>query len=479
MQLTDLKVLSENEILAIHKNSLVILESIGLRVESEKILDLLQENGCQVDFKNKRVRFPANIVEKCLLTVPKQIPIYQRDGNLAFILGDGGQYCVSGHNAVFVLEDETGKRRDSTVKDVENFAILSDKLSEVDMVGVPVMPQDVTPQTTLLYAIQTILENSLKPIFFSSESEMINQAVIDMGKVVTGKENLNGCSPIISQLSTTSPLYWEKGAAEALYIVSQEGIPLDLLPQPIAGVTAPYTLAGLLTVHNTEVLSGIVISQLIRPGTPIIYGAAWTTYEMKQANVLIGRPESSLLRVAGAQMAHYYNIPSHTTAPDNDANLLDEQAAWEKMLSTLAGIIGTNDMIVNLGMFGTGMTISLEQLIMDNEMCRIAKRFRRGIEVNKDTLALDTILQVGPRGEFLTSEHTLHHLRSGEHVSLDVSNGANYEVWKQKGSKNSTKKASDIVSSILHYGCQNPLPTDQQKEIHSIINQYEKRMGLR
>lgn len=116
---------------------------------------------------------------------------------------------------------------------------------------------------------------------------------------------------------------------------------------------------------------------------------------------------------------------------------------------------------------------------MDNEMCRIAKRFRQGIEVNKDTLALDSILQVGPRGEYLTSEHTLHHLRSGEHVPLDVSNGTNFEVWKQKGSKNTTEKSSDLVSSILLGGCQNPLSQDKQKAIQSIINQYEKKLGLR
>jgi len=200
---------------------------------------------------------------------------------------------------------------------------------------------------------------------------------------------------------------------------------------------------------------------------------------MKLTNVLIGRPESSLLRIAGAQMAHYYRLPSHTTAPDNDANLHDEQAAWEKMLSTLAGIVGANDMIVNLGMFGTGMTISLEQLIMDSEICRIVKRFHRGIEVNEDTLALDTILQVRPRGEFLTTEHTVHHLRSGEHVALDVSNGANYGVWKLKGSKNTTDKARDMVSSILLQGCRHPLSPDKQKELQAIIDRYEKRMGLR
>ncbi|MDO8685720.1 MAG: trimethylamine methyltransferase family protein [Clostridiales bacterium] len=473
MRLTDLKVLSQKDMDLIHQSSLDVLEKIGLIVESRKVLDILKEGGCDVDYDTQLVKFPKKVVKKCIKTLPSKINLYDRDGNLAITLGDGGRYCASGHNAVFTLLDESGARRDSTVKDVEDFAIISDYLSEVDVVGVPVMPQDATPQTTLLYAIKAILENSKKPVFFSSESEYINQAAIEMGKIILGKESLAGGSNLISQLSTTSPLYWERGAVEALYVVAKEGIPVDFLPQPITGVTAPYTLAGILTIHNTEVLSGIVIAQMINPGTPVIYGAAWTTYEMKLSSVLIGRPESSLLRIAGAQMAHYYNIPSHTTSPDNDSNVHDEQAAWEKILSIISGIIGANDMIVNLGMFGTGMTISMEQLVMDNEMCRIVRRFLKGIEVSEDTIAFDTIANVGPRGTYLMEEHTLENLKSGEHVELSISNAAIYEMWKSKGSKNVVQKAQDKVLEILEKGNKCPLQPEIKQKLADIISKYE------
>lgn len=479
MKLSELKVLSQQDMDLINKSSLDVLEKVGLIIESSKLLDLLKQNGCDVDFDTQLVKFPRSVVEKCLKTVPAKITLRDREGNPSITLGDGGRYCASGHNAVFTLVDEKGNRRNSTIKDVEDFAVISDYLSEVDVIGVPVMPQDVTPQTTLAYAVKAILENSKKPVFFSSESEMVNMAIIEMGKAIYGKESLkDGCN-LISQLSTTSPLYWERGAVEALYVVAKEGVPLDFLPQPITGVTAPFTLAGILTIHNTEVLSGIVLTQLINPGTPLIYGAAWTTYEMKLTNVLIGRPESSLLRIAGAQMAHYYNMPSHTTAPDNDSNLLDEQGSWEKALSTVAGIVGANDMIVNLGMFGTGMSISMEQLVMDNEICRIIRKFSKGFEVNEDTIAFDTIASVGPRGTYIMEDHTIENLRSGEHVELLVSNAANYDMWKGKGMKSIVDRAHEVVSDILSKGSKSALDNDMKKKLSGIIEKYEKLMGLK
>lgn len=477
MKLTDLEVLSKTDIELINESSLETLEKIGLIVESNKVLDILKENGCDVDYITQRVKIPKNVVERCLKTVPSKVNLYDRDGNLAVCLGDGNRYCASGHNAVFAVVNEKGDRRDSKLKDVEEFAILSDYLSEVDVIGIPYSPHDVNPYTSLLYSIKTILENSKKPIFFSCESAVINEGAIEMAKVILGKDNFSkGCN-LISQLSTTSPLYWEKGAVEALYLVAKEGMPVDILPQPITGVTAPYTLAGILTIHNTEVLSAVVITQLINPGTPFVYAAAWTTYEMKLTNVLIGRPESSLLRIAGAQMAHYYNLPSHTTAPDNDANVHDAQGAWEKMLSIVAGLGGANDMIVNLGMFGTGMNISLEQLVMDNEMCRVYRRFMKGIEVTKDTISMDTISEVGPRGTYLMEDHTIKHLRSGEHVELDISNGANYEMWKAAGMKNSATKANDIVKGIIKKGNKSPLENNTVKKLDAIIEKYNKIFG--
>jgi trimethylamine--corrinoid protein Co-methyltransferase len=473
MKLSELRALSQKEIDLVHESSLQILETVGLTVDSDAVLDLLEAGGCKVERNIRRVRFPRDVVQRSLTTLPERIPLFDRDGRKALTLGDGGRYCASGHNAVFMVEDDTGERRNSTVSDVEKFSVLSDALTAVDIVGVPVMPQDTPAQTTLVHAVKAILENTKKPIFYSSESDLVNQAIIAMGKAVLGRDSLQGCSNLISQLSTTSPLFWERGAVEALCTVAREGIPVTFLPQPIAGVTAPFTLAGILTLHNAEVLSGIVVTQLVNAGTPVIYGAAWTTYELKQINVLIGRPESSLLRIAGAQMAHFYKVPSHTTAPDTDSNRLDEQNAWEKMLSTVAGLVGANDFIVNLGMFGTGMSIAFEQLVLDDEMCRIVKRFVQGIEVTPETIAVEIIANVGPRGNSLMEDHTLDRLGGDEHAELTLSNAAPFEIWRTHGARSVVENARAKASAILAEGCRCPLDASKKKELDEILQQYE------
>lgn len=478
MRLSELKVLSQDEIIRIHEASLEILEKTGLIIESETVLKLLEENGCPVDYESKVSKFPRSVVEKALSTCPQTFPVLNREGGEAFVMGGGKCLCGSGHNAVFTMIDESGDRRDATLNDVREFSVLSDVLSEVDIIGVPFSPQDVNPNTSLLYAIKQILDVSTKPIFFSCESEIINKAVVEMCKSVLGVSKLNGRCNMITQLSTTSPLYWERGAVEALYLVSKEGMPVAFLPQPIAGVTAPYTVAGLLTIHNTEVLSGIVISQLINPGLPVVYACAWTTYDMRQTNVLIGRPESSLLKIAGAQMAHFYNIPSHTTAPDNDSNLHDEQGAWEKMHSTICAIAGGNDMLMNMGMFGTGMSITCEQLVMDNEICRITRRMIKGIEVTDETIALDVIGDVGPKNVFLMEDHTMTNLRSGEHVPLLISNGANFGTWSDNGKLSTVDAAKTIIEKSLLEGVKNPLDTQISFALAAIIEKYEKEYFL-
>lgn len=477
MKLTEWKVLTQEEIEKIHESSLNLLEECGLLVESEEVLQLLEKNGCSVDHQTMQAKFPREVVKKALSTCPASFPVLDRNGREAFIMGEGNCKCGSGHNAVFTMVDESGERREATLEDVKRFSILSDVLSEVDIISIPYSPQDVNPKTSLLYAIKQILDVSEKPIFFSCESEIINEAAVEMSKEVLGVKELNGRSNLITQLSTTSPMYWERGAVKALHLVAKAGMPVAFLPQPIAGVTAPYTLAGLLTVHNTEVLSGIVIAQLTNPGLPVIYACAWTTYDMRQTNVLIGRPESSLLRIAGAQMAHFYKIPCHTTAPDNDSNLHDEQGAWEKMLSTMAAMSGGNDMLVNLGMFGTGMNITCEQLVLDNEMCRVARRMMKGIEVNEDTIALDVIKEVGPKNMFIMEDHTMMHLRTGEHVPLDISNGANYGVWSERGKISSVGAAKAYIGKTLGEGVKHPLESQKSERLAEIIGQCETKFS--
>lgn len=476
MKLQELKVLSETEIELIHAASIDILERCGVMVTSRNVLELLDKNGAEVDYNSQTARLPRKLVEACLQTVPQSFDLYDRNGRKAMTIGGGGPKCASGHNAIYVIDLKTNERRNSTVKDVEDFAILSDKLDDIDIVGVPVMPQDVTPQASLLYAMKALYENTAKPLFFSTESSAVNASIIKMMKTIAGTQDVSKCPTAISQLSPTSPLFWEEGAVDALVEVAREGVPLNLLPEPMTGMSAPYSVAGLLTVHNTEVLSGIVISQLVRPGCPVMYGSSWTTFDMKNMQAIIGSPETSLLRVAGCQMARFYHMPSHTTAPNSDSNAHDEQNAWEKTLSNLCAIGANNDVVMNAGMFATGLTISLEQLVLDNEINGIVRRVNRGIDVTSDTIAAEVISKVGPRGSFLMEESTFENLRSGEFRETGASNTMVYGTWLKAGAPDVTSIAAKKVEELLAGGTGNKLDAKTVSALEQIIKEFENNL---
>ncbi len=471
MKLTQWKVLDDSEIRRIHEASLEILATSGISVESSEVRRILCEKGLSAD--GEIVKFPRQVVEDCVAKSIRKFPVINRAQKEAFLLGDGSARFAGGHNAVFVMDDRCGGRRNSILKDVSDFAVLCDRLADIDMIGVPLNPSDVPARTMLAHAVAEIMRKSEKPIFFSCESRDVNLAIIELALAVSGRKDFSGGSYVISQLSTTSPLFWEKGASEALVECVTRGVPVAFLPQPIAGLTAPYTLAGNIAVHNAEVLSGVVIAHFVKPGAPLVYAAAWTSYDMRSSNVVIGRPEESLMRIAGAQMAHFYNMPSHSIGPDADSNVYDEQLGWEKMMSLLAGVSGGNDLIVNSGMFGTGMTVANEQLLLDNEMNRFAKRMVQGINATPETVAVDVIKEVGHRGTYIDHEHTVGRLRTGEHVEPTVIAATNYANWRKGGSPDCAALASAKAAEMLRQARPTRLDATVLKKITEILGRWD------
>jgi trimethylamine--corrinoid protein Co-methyltransferase len=446
MKLGRLKVLSESEVKNIHDATIDILESCGVKISSSTMLDMLREKGLPVDHDSQVVRFPKSCIEESLAAIPRKFEVFDRTGSPAFVLGDRQPKIAAGHNAVFWVDSESGRTRASTVADVENFARICDQCNVIDMIGIPVMPQDVPdPKMSLLYAVRACVENSTKPIYFSTDNARVNRACIDILQAVF-QGDLRAQVYGISQLSPTSPLFWERGVLDAIIDMVNTGVPIAVLPEPNAGVSAPYTLAGLLTVNNAECLSGLAIIQLLDPGHKVIYASSWTTTNMHTAAALVGSAETTVCRIAAAQLSQFYNVPSHTTAPNSDNHAHDEQNAWEKTFSQFCAVAAGHDLIVNCGMFATGMTFSNEQLLMDAEITALAKRIAAGISVTKDTIAADLIKQIGPRGEtYLTTDHTLKWLRTEEYVKTILSVSGPRAVWEARGSKDTYKIAADEI----------------------------------
>jgi trimethylamine--corrinoid protein Co-methyltransferase len=474
MQLAQLKVLSDGEIRDIHEATVDILVGCGVKILYRPMLDFLREKGIPIDAEQGIVRFSRSCLEDTLASVPAQFEVFDRNGRPAYVLGDRKPKIAAGHNAVFWVDSDTCQTRPSTVADVEHFARICQELECIDMIGIPVMPQDVpVPKATLLYGVRAVIENSTKPVFYSTDNCRTNRACIELTRAAF-QGDFESQVYGISQLSSTSPLFWEHGVLEAIMDTVPTGVPLAILPEPIAGFTAPYTLAGLLTMNNAECLSGIAMIQLLRPGAKLLYANSWTTMDMRTAAALVGSAETTVCRIAGAQLAHFYSVPCHTTAPNSDNHAHDEQNAWEKTLSQFCSVAAGNDLIVNCGMFATGLTCSHEQLLIDEEISAISRRIAAGIEVTKDTIAADLIQKIGPRGDtYLTAEHTLSRLRSEEYVRPRLAVRGPRAVWETQGAKDTYQLARDKVRQYSQHPA-SPLPESTRAMLAEIIASFER-----
>lgn len=451
MKLSRFEVLSESEIRKINEAAISVLETVGMKIMNNSVLGILSDAGCEVDMEQKLCRFPREIVEKCLKAVPSEFDVYDRNGNKALTVGDGSVHCAAGHNAVFCIDANNPERRYSTVRDVEEFGIISQWCESIELVGAPLNPMDVDPESTLLHAAKALYKTTVKPLFLSTESAKVVKALIAMMKVFGGEDVASKPNAIL-QLSPSSPLFWGGDTVEGFVAAAKAGIPLVILPEPMSGVSAPYSVAGLLTENTAELLSGVVIAETVNPGTPLMYGASWTTYDMRTSVAKIGAPESALLTVAGCQMARFYGMPSHTTATNSDSNAHDEHQAWESVTNNLLAMNSGNDIVMNSGMFACGMTTSLEQLVIDNEINRINRRLMQGIDASDEMIAEEVIKNVGPCGSFLMEDHTLDNLYSGEFWSPTIKINQSYDKWQQEGCPGVDKAAAKLVNEILEKG---------------------------
>ncbi|HEC62050.1 MAG TPA: hypothetical protein ENI27_07335 [bacterium] len=464
-------VLDAHEIDSIHENTLTVLAKVGISVHSEEVLSFFEREGLPVDKEHRALKLPRNIVEEALKAVPQKIPLVNRDGTASITLGGGTLATACGHDAIYMLDYGKDERRGATKDDQAQATLIADYFSSIDIVAIQVMPQDVKKEATLLHALDAAFNNTRKHIYCAPDSNGLAKAAFEIARAVY--EGDDGNIPLSAQVSPTSPLTLDKGTAEAALETIQQGFMLSIVSEPLSGVTAPYTLAGLLTIHNAETLALITMSQIINRGAPVVYGSAWATFDMRTSNVTIGSPEAVLLRAAGAQLARLYHIPYHTIAPDSDTHILDEQNGWEKMASVWSAVLGRADFIVNAGMFSTGLCASLEQLVLDGEMFGYVKRLGNGIDVNEDTLALKTILRLAHKGDYMAEENTLSYLGTGEHWQPLVSNREVYENWRAGGKPDVLKRAHDTAEKILKEHTPPQLDSAVQKEIDTIIKSFE------
>jgi trimethylamine--corrinoid protein Co-methyltransferase len=466
------EILTKTQVDKVHETSLRILEEIGLDFGYPPALELLKKGGMKID--GQRVFFPSRLVESQIKKAPRRFTLHARNPKNSLVIGGNNTVLAPGYGAAFVTDLENG-RRQATLKDFENFVKLTGASANQDILsGTVVEPTDTPYEYRHAQMFYTAVKYSDKCVMGSTMGARAARDCIQMAAILFGgRDQIESAPGIMGIIGPLTPLKYDARMLGALMEYAAAGQVALVASLAIAGATGPVTLAGNLALQNAEVLAGIVLAQLVREGTPVIFGGASSNTEMHNGTLSIGSPEMAINTAATAQMARYYKLPVRGGGAVCDAKLPDAQASYESMMSLLmAQACGINFVLHSAGILESFNCMSYEKFIIDDEMCGMVKRIKRGIEVNPDTLALDVIKAVGPGGHFLDKDHTFDHFRT-EFYQPRLSNRDDYVTWQAKGSYQCMQTAHKKVKEILEIYEAPELPPDADKDMQTFI----KKLG--
>jgi len=476
---SQLEFLTNDELYEIHMATMEVLEEVGVKFLSEEALQLLADAGAYVDFKNQTVRIPEYLVREALKKAPSRCTVYGRDLKPKMKLEEGRVYFAMLGWLPYVLDLETGTRREGTLSDMEAFFKLGDALENIHSLDWAVWPKDIPDYLVPVYGLFIGFKNTTKPLEGYLYGKTASQDYVRMASVVAGGEEELRKKPLLTVIENpVSPLQHSKELIEGLMVYAKYGQPIIIAPEDQSGTTAPVTLAGTLVQQNAEILSGIVLAELVNPGVPVLYGTVSTIADMRSGSIALGAVELGMINVATAQLAHYYGIPSRGTAGTTDSKIPDIQAGIEKAITLLmATFAGINFIYSFAGTLDSTITMSYEQLVIDNELAGMVTRGLKGIRVDNEALAVDVIKNVKPGGHYLTQKHTLENFRN-EHYIPKILSREKREVWEKLGAKDLREVARESVKKILKKYEPEPLDSDVEKELRKIIKEVKKRARL-
>lgn len=441
--------LSGGQIEQLHEASFHILSHTGVIFDEAQALAYFRSAGARVE--ENRVTLERDLVESCLASVPAQYTLLARNPDRSVTIGGGTCAVMPGGGPPYVL-DLDGQRRLGTLADVENFARLSAMSPEVQvMARKAVEAQDIPPSIRHLLCWQAILTLNDKPGQSGypggrAEAEDVLQM---LALTFGGEEAIKGTPVTHCSVNVNSPLRYDRPMLESLITFARYGQPVLISSFVMAGVTGPATLAGTLAQHNAEVLAGLVLTQLVRPGTPVLYGTASSNIDMRNAAPAIGSPESAISIAVCAQLARYYGIPSRGGGALTDSPLPDAQSNYERAFTLLTSVLsGINFLMHGLGVLESYLTLSYEQYVIDLELLGMVREMVRPPDISTETLALETIDRVGPGGFFLDAQHTLRHYRQA-HFLPQISLRQPYQQWVSEGAHDAVERANRRCREML------------------------------
>ncbi len=470
-----IEVLTKDELYDVHMATLEVLERTGVVIENDEALKILDQSGAPVDYKKRLVRVPQYMVKEAVKKAPTRITLASRDGKHDMKLEGSKTYFGTLGCPPNMLDLENGKKRLMTKADLEGLARVADALEHVDYFHIMGAPQDVPAEVCDLHRWDATIRNTSKHIVGGTVYTKENLPyLIKMLCSVAGSEEDLRKQPFVTGVECPVAPLWHGDRQISLTIeFAKHKLPIAIYSEPQAGGTSPVTLAGTLVVTNAEVLSGLVATQFVSPGAPVLYCSVATIMDMRTGNIAFGSPETALLTAATTQMARYYQIPNIGPGGRTDSKIPDEQASYEKSIGALMSALAGVNLSGMAGLLDSNLLASSEQLVIDNEIIGRVKRVAKGFDVTDDTLATDIIDKVGPRGVFLAQRHTRDYLQK-EHYMPILGDRRSYDGWTKDGAKDIREVARAKAKEILATHKPEQLENDVEKELVAIVSEAEK-----
>jgi len=442
--------LTEESISKIHQTVMRVIEDVGFEVHSETALRLFEQAGAWVDREKRRVRLPQARALELIGMAPPEVKLCGQEEKHDILLGGNRVYAGTGGTALYIYEPDTKQKRLATLEDLERIAKLVDRLDNIHLFMLPTYPNELPIEQIDVNRFFAGLDNTTKHVMGGVYTLDGVKQVIRMAEMAAGSaEELRQRSLISMIACSISPLKMDAQYGDLVVEIAQSGIPLVCPAEPLCGATSPVTLAGNLVIQTADSLMGVMLTQIVRPGTPVIFGSVATSTDLRDLKYLAGSVEMGLLNAAGAQMAQFYQLPFYATGGMTDSKLLDAQSGYESAITILlCALAGANFIHDAAGLMEFALTACYEKFVIDNEILGMVMRAVDGIKVNDDTLAFDLIKEVGPGGNFVAAKHTRRFMRS-EHYQPFLSDRNSREEWEARGEKAIWQKAGEIAQRLI------------------------------
>jgi len=471
-----LEAFNNSELEKIHRATLEVLEKTGVKTGSEKVRDLLKEKGADVE--GDIVKFPSAMVEKAIGKINKTVTLAARDPRYTVTLpAKNTIHSTSGYSA-FTYDMESSKKRPSNSADLVDYAVLADALDEIGIFWPIVMPTEIEPESLQeLSALDISFRNCTKHVQCSVADPDTAARQVKLAAVLAGGQDKLRENPLFSVVASPfTPLKFEDGTAEAYLIMARAGIPVVPMNVPLAGTTAPASMAGAIVVTNAEQLAVLIILKCADESAPMVYSSDTGTADMTSGDINYDTPDRPILCAAMAQVARFYNIPScvsHDSCEDKPYKI--RQGFERNALRIAMNMMDHSDLAIWLGSLDNALSASMWDMLLDSEAAKLANEYNRWFDVDDKTLAVGPINEEGPGGNFLLNDHTVENYRDTISLYKYQNNLLNYE---SEGSEDDfVEKAKARVREILASHKPIAIPDDKLKAMDEIMDEARRSIN--